>query len=208
MLRSLVGSEMCIRDSLTAPRIRLAPNELEEKFELIEQLHLAAGAQSVTPQPRVLNLCHQSLGDAYQYDCLRAFLRMNATIETLNLDGNELEDITDLHMPNVKKLYISENNFATFSSIPDMPNLEELYMKRNFITSTLGLSSGKFPRLKKICIFANPYEAKRDYRDELVKCLPTLIAIDFYSLSLIHISEPTRLLSISYAVFCLKKKKK
>src|SRR5678815_5353895 len=31
-------------------------------------------------------------------------------------------------------------------------------------------------------------------------------AFDF--LSLIHISEPTRLLSISYAVFCLKKKKK
>src|SRR5678815_3011043 len=32
----------------------------------------------------------------------------------------------------------------------------------------------------------------------------------FYTLqylSLIHISEPTRLLSISYAVFCLKKKK-
>src|SRR5678815_5936204 len=29
-----------------------------------------------------------------------------------------------------------------------------------------------------------------------------------YKLSLIHISEPTRLLSISYAVFCLKKKKK
>src|SRR5674536_295505 len=29
-----------------------------------------------------------------------------------------------------------------------------------------------------------------------------------FSLSLIHISEPTRLLSISYAVFCLKKKKK
>eukprot|EP00658_Telonema_sp_P-2_P068547 TRINITY_DN5747_c0_g1_i7.p2 TRINITY_DN5747_c0_g1~~TRINITY_DN5747_c0_g1_i7.p2 ORF type:complete len:100 (+),score=30.60 TRINITY_DN5747_c0_g1_i7:210-509(+) len=30
----------------------------------------------------------------------------------------------------------------------------------------------------------------------------------FQYLSLIHISEPTRLLSISYAVFCLKKKKK
>eukprot|EP00658_Telonema_sp_P-2_P026435 TRINITY_DN20674_c0_g1_i2.p1 TRINITY_DN20674_c0_g1~~TRINITY_DN20674_c0_g1_i2.p1 ORF type:complete len:132 (-),score=35.05 TRINITY_DN20674_c0_g1_i2:19-414(-) len=29
-----------------------------------------------------------------------------------------------------------------------------------------------------------------------------------FILSLIHISEPTRLLSISYAVFCLKKKKK
>src|SRR5678816_4751884 len=31
---------------------------------------------------------------------------------------------------------------------------------------------------------------------------------NIYILSLIHISEPTRLLSISYAVFCLKKKKK
>src|SRR5674536_375042 len=31
---------------------------------------------------------------------------------------------------------------------------------------------------------------------------------DLHALSLIHISEPTRLLSISYAVFCLKKKKR
>src|SRR5678815_1011992 len=30
----------------------------------------------------------------------------------------------------------------------------------------------------------------------------------YYQLRMIHISEPTRLLSISYAVFCLKKKKK
>src|SRR5678815_32929 len=29
---------------------------------------------------------------------------------------------------------------------------------------------------------------------------------EIFDLSLIHISEPTRLLSISYAVFCLKKK--
>ena len=39
---------------------------------------------------------------------------------------------------------------------------------------------------------------------------PELSLIDIlpsYVLSLIHISEPTRLLSISYAVFCLKKKK-
>ena len=33
-----------------------------------------------------------------------------------------------------------------------------------------------------------------------------IMAIALIALSLIHISEPTRLLSISYAVFCLKKK--
>eukprot|EP00658_Telonema_sp_P-2_P055437 TRINITY_DN4406_c0_g1_i6.p2 TRINITY_DN4406_c0_g1~~TRINITY_DN4406_c0_g1_i6.p2 ORF type:complete len:155 (-),score=49.33 TRINITY_DN4406_c0_g1_i6:10-474(-) len=37
--------------------------------------------------------------------------------------------------------------------------------------------------------------------------LPGQMVVDM-DLSLIHISEPTRLLSISYAVFCLKKKKK
>ena len=32
--------------------------------------------------------------------------------------------------------------------------------------------------------------------------------LSVFNLSLIHISEPTRLRRISYAVFCLKKKKK
>eukprot|EP00658_Telonema_sp_P-2_P050144 TRINITY_DN3819_c0_g1_i1.p1 TRINITY_DN3819_c0_g1~~TRINITY_DN3819_c0_g1_i1.p1 ORF type:complete len:191 (-),score=52.65 TRINITY_DN3819_c0_g1_i1:35-607(-) len=39
-------------------------------------------------------------------------------------------------------------------------------------------------------------------------CVWVLNALAAHELSLIHISEPTRLLSISYAVFCLKKKKK
>ena len=39
-------------------------------------------------------------------------------------------------------------------------------------------------------------------------CAKVCDALAGRTLSLIHISEPTRLLSISYAVFCLKKKKK
>ena len=35
---------------------------------------------------------------------------------------------------------------------------------------------------------------------------PEMVFLGVPDLSLIHISEPTRLLSISYAVFCLKKK--
>eukprot|EP00826_Nyctotherus_ovalis_P015503 TRINITY_DN14416_c0_g1_i1.p1 TRINITY_DN14416_c0_g1~~TRINITY_DN14416_c0_g1_i1.p1 ORF type:complete len:105 (-),score=21.89 TRINITY_DN14416_c0_g1_i1:2-316(-) len=53
----------------------------------------------------------------------------------------------------------------------------------------------------------------------LYECMPKIRRFLFYSLcsfkeathlflSLIHISEPTRPLYISYAVFCLKKKKK
>src|SRR5678815_5941246 len=43
---------------------------------------------------------------------------------------------------------------------------------------------------------------------EMGRSAPEAFARNNYDLSLIHISEPTRLLSISYAVFCLKKKKK
>eukprot|EP00658_Telonema_sp_P-2_P058310 TRINITY_DN46778_c0_g1_i1.p1 TRINITY_DN46778_c0_g1~~TRINITY_DN46778_c0_g1_i1.p1 ORF type:complete len:112 (+),score=31.98 TRINITY_DN46778_c0_g1_i1:162-497(+) len=42
---------------------------------------------------------------------------------------------------------------------------------------------------------------------ELTLSKPSGIIATPDTLSLIHISEPTRLLSISYAVFCLKKKK-
>ncbi|VTU60807.1 putative PTS system IIA component [Lactobacillus rhamnosus GG] [Lacticaseibacillus rhamnosus] len=38
-------------------------------------------------------------------------------------------------------------------------------------------------------------------------CEGLLESLEMITLSLIHISEPTRLRRISYAVFCLKKKK-
>ena len=47
--------------------------------------------------------------------------------------------------------------------------------------------------------------------NDFKKMLPFLLSGEYhvvYGLSLIHISEPTRQAEISYAVFCLKKKKK
>ena len=43
--------------------------------------------------------------------------------------------------------------------------------------------------------------------EEIGKPVTVIESTEELVLSLIHISEPTRLLSISYAVFCLKKKK-
>ena len=49
-------------------------------------------------------------------------------------------------------------------------------------------------------------EERLAQRQAIIK--PLVEALFVYLLSLIHISEPTRLGMISYAVFCLKKKKK
>src|SRR5674536_180974 len=74
----------------------------------------------------------------------------------------------------------------------------------------------KYPHLFIVCFKAETNTTP----DELIECahsIPvdlvvandvTVRGMGTKDLSLIHISEPTRLLSISYAVFCLKKKKK
>eukprot|EP00658_Telonema_sp_P-2_P059706 TRINITY_DN48846_c0_g1_i3.p2 TRINITY_DN48846_c0_g1~~TRINITY_DN48846_c0_g1_i3.p2 ORF type:complete len:100 (+),score=29.78 TRINITY_DN48846_c0_g1_i3:172-471(+) len=54
----------------------------------------------------------------------------------------------------------------------------------------------------RIRIWIQPVEHEQQVHPLRVKLFGTV-----QELSLIHISEPTRLLSISYAVFCLKKKK-
>ena len=46
------------------------------------------------------------------------------------------------------------------------------------------------------------------YWELLAWLFRSFLAVTTFALSLIHISEPTRLGMISYAVFCLKKKKK
>ena len=46
-----------------------------------------------------------------------------------------------------------------------------------------------------------------DGKDGLQQDARLLKVVSYLDLSLIHISEPTRLGMISYAVFCLKKKK-
>ena len=43
--------------------------------------------------------------------------------------------------------------------------------------------------------------------EKLIEHKTYLQSLPYFDLSLIHISEPTRLRRISYAVFCLKKKK-
>src|SRR5678815_3132838 len=50
------------------------------------------------------------------------------------------------------------------------------------------------------------YKRQRNYGRHSAKTTDEKVNWNFPCLSLIHISEPTRLLSISYAVFCLKKK--
>ena len=92
-----------------------------------------------------------------------------------------------------------------------------------FETFAQELSVRLAERGHEVCVYCRRFnypEPMRKYRGVHLVTLPSIHtrALDTLShallstfhvllnLSLIHISEPTRLLSISYAVFCLKKK--
>src|SRR5450759_3899228 len=78
-----------------------------------------------------------------------------------------------------------------------------------------------FPGMEEVSalLYVNQYARERVFDVLILDCAPTGESLRFVSLpptlewymkkllSLIHISEPTRLGMISYAVFCLKKKK-
>ena len=55
-------------------------------------------------------------------------------------------------------------------------------------------------------VFVIRKDFEQDFRDKIISKYEGHIPCEL--LSLIHISEPTRQAEISYAVFCLKKKKK
>eukprot|EP00658_Telonema_sp_P-2_P030234 TRINITY_DN22871_c0_g1_i2.p1 TRINITY_DN22871_c0_g1~~TRINITY_DN22871_c0_g1_i2.p1 ORF type:complete len:270 (+),score=70.82 TRINITY_DN22871_c0_g1_i2:159-968(+) len=80
------------------------------------------------------------------------------------------------------------------------------------ISGTSGWFQVLLPAVDSICTLVPILLIDRVGRTRLLRAGTFIMAVSVtllgLVLSLIHISEPTRLLSISYAVFCLKKKKK
>lgn len=169
-------------ETLTAPRIRLGPRELEARHLLLKAMTREASKPTEhKPRPKVLNFGHQVLGDPYQFEALKLQLALNSTVEVLNLNDNELDDITSLPLDNVKKLYLDNNSVSSFLQLPPLPNCIELILTNNFITGFSGLEEERFPKLRKICVHGNPVCTNLKHRNEVVKRLPKLLFVDWFS---------------------------
>lgn len=169
-------------ENITAPRIRLGPKELEQRHAMLKVLQSEARRQNVDerPKPKVLNLSHQVLGDPYQFESLKLMIALNDTVEVLNLNDNELDDIAQLDLKNVKKLYLDQNSITSFLLLPPLPNCVELVITNNFITGYSGLTQDRFPSLRKISVHGNPLCTKLKHREEIIKLLPNLLCVDWF----------------------------
>lgn len=181
---SIRGAKIPI-ENITAPRVRLAPKELEERYVLYREMAntaLRRQQEEQTPKVRVLNLSHQLLGDPYQLAALKATLALNCNgLEVLNLADNDITDLTDLPIQSVKKLYLDQNSISCFIQIPPLPECTELIITNNFITSFTGLDTERFPKLKKICVHGNPICTDLAHRWKIAKLLPGLMFVDWFS---------------------------
>lgn len=166
-------------ENVLAPRIRLGPRELTLKSQLLmTRIRDAATAEEEQPSAVTLNLAHQSLGDPYQYAAFVTFMDLNRFVRVLNLNDNELDDITDLDLPNCVKLFISSNSFVSFYAIPELPSCEEMYATNNFFSGFAGLDASRFPVLRILNVQKNPIQHLEDYRAAVQERVPTVEFVD------------------------------
>eukprot|EP00658_Telonema_sp_P-2_P008330 TRINITY_DN13131_c0_g1_i2.p1 TRINITY_DN13131_c0_g1~~TRINITY_DN13131_c0_g1_i2.p1 ORF type:complete len:210 (-),score=46.88 TRINITY_DN13131_c0_g1_i2:80-709(-) len=207
MLRSLVGSEMCIRDRCYSALKRFCednkiPLDIPVWFCVFSNYQAEDGEGpsiqkqlDLTPFSRVIEskaiqrkkggygmvAVHTSKEDLY----LRLWC-VHEVDEAQKQNGVLDDGVLDVRSA-MSEAYVDE-----------MKHKVQLFIDKGFHYESCLAGAG-------ICV--TTIKATCGYKEDY-KMLLARIGDDFerLDLSLIHISEPTRLLSISYAVFCLKKK--
>eukprot|EP00658_Telonema_sp_P-2_P012309 TRINITY_DN14694_c0_g1_i1.p1 TRINITY_DN14694_c0_g1~~TRINITY_DN14694_c0_g1_i1.p1 ORF type:complete len:234 (+),score=55.01 TRINITY_DN14694_c0_g1_i1:57-758(+) len=183
MLRSLVGSEMCIRDRNIL--YGLDPSEFS---------HL-----DVVAAARMANAHNFILGFSKGYDT-------EVGERGTQLSGGQKQRIAIaralVRKPRVLLLDEATSALDTESEFEVQEAINAMLGQTNMTVLIIAHRLSTIQNANKIVVIQNGRVVESGTHQEL------LDARGEYHLSLIHISEPTRLLSISYAVFCLKKKKK
>jgi Leucine-rich repeat (LRR) protein len=107
------------------------------------------------------------LGDEFQYKHLLAVLRQLSGVHTLVLNHNMLTDVSDVYLPHVEVLYVSNNEFTSLKRLPRCPNLRTLNCGHNHIKDAGGLEA--FPHLESLVLRWNPIADDKDYQAKIRK---------------------------------------
>jgi cilla- and flagella-associated protein len=102
------------------------------------------------------------------------------SIKNLNLWGNELEDLSLLSkMPNLEVLSLSVNKISSLKDFATCSKLQELYLRKNNISDLTEIRYlMNLRNLKVLWLWDNPCADETNYRDIVIKCLPSLVKLD------------------------------
>eukprot|EP00831_Metopus_contortus_P034050 TRINITY_DN27216_c0_g1_i1.p1 TRINITY_DN27216_c0_g1~~TRINITY_DN27216_c0_g1_i1.p1 ORF type:complete len:215 (+),score=48.42 TRINITY_DN27216_c0_g1_i1:166-810(+) len=207
MQRGLVGSEMCIRDSINAEYMEGMPTQCFSKcIKQYFEYNWVRADVTYCFEPKLAEgvhpVCHDfpSLTNLHviSYKMIPITIR-EKTFESMELKIDEIE-IDQLEYLFNRPVYIGYP-FQQEAIITTVITKSEIYV----MNRERKVEKQPFANAKKE--FDNAI--KKANSKQLVFVEPKFVCYcSTLDLSLIHISEPTRPLYISYAVFCLKKKKK
>eukprot|EP00755_Sulcionema_specki_P006205 Sspe_Gene.34821::Locus_16908_Transcript_3_4_Confidence_0.400_Length_1816::g.34821::m.34821 len=172
-------------EDIRAPRIREAPYQdqlIMKSMRFREAVKIRALEDEEVKRIHTINLSYQDLGDGYQADNLTTFLDMNRGVERLALTDNQLITIGQVHLPFLKVLHLSRNQFLTFNTIPAFPSLERMHLSYNFISNMEGCDNGKYPRLVELTLKGNPISDDKNYHKLVKRAVPTVTTLDSYPL--------------------------
>ncbi|OBZ91102.1 Tubulin-specific chaperone E [Choanephora cucurbitarum] len=97
---------------------------------------------------KTLSLSHTLLS----WNEIRDLLVSLPNLEDLQLGGNELSELSEINLPNLKCINIEDNKFHDWSQVAKLgtlPNLEVLFLNNNHI-SKIEATDGMFPKLNYI----------------------------------------------------------
>ena len=97
------------------------------------------------------------------------------TIKSLNLWGNDLEDISIVtQMSALEVLSLAVNRVSTLKDVQYCYGLRELYMRKNNLTSLAEIPRylGPLSNLRKLSLSENPIADHPKYRQFVIKALP------------------------------------
>jgi hypothetical protein len=101
-------------------------------------------------------------------------------IKTLNLWGNELEDISILSkLSNLEIASLSINKIKNLEPLKDLTNLKELYLRKNLVDDIKQIENLKnLQNLKILSLVDNPVVSLPNYKKKVLEIFPNLIKLD------------------------------
>eukprot|EP00658_Telonema_sp_P-2_P019000 TRINITY_DN17443_c0_g1_i2.p1 TRINITY_DN17443_c0_g1~~TRINITY_DN17443_c0_g1_i2.p1 ORF type:complete len:209 (+),score=61.31 TRINITY_DN17443_c0_g1_i2:155-781(+) len=199
-IRDSIDSALSFEDVIVGGDKKLTWRNTEDTERFIERLRKASGA--LTDDNRRLHRLHSQIGilvlDLFRIDLLRSRDRWMGRIREIR------ELIAQSHFSNTEA-WAKHWDMQIYKALEyqyqmGLESLHEVVTEINAAV-VFDVTTGK-------AALRPPLESIREQYYQRIKDFLTFpIRFNGVGLSLIHISEPTRLLSISYAVFCLKKKK-
>ncbi|XP_005099297.1 uncharacterized protein LOC101847039 [Aplysia californica] len=177
---------------LKAPRVRRGPPDRDRAFyeltdEDNEKIHhdLRGGPRQKQRDfledwetTKMASFTRQELHHGYQKPNLGRILGRLKSVVYLNLQDNELLDLSSYSFPCCEYINVDSNYLTSLSQLPRLPRVRYLTMRDNDLNTLSGLSGLASAPLEELHLTGNPVSFHIGYRYMVFQALPALKLLD------------------------------